>query len=188
MKLLYEKFAKFAMLRALFFAVMGVATLLLSEFLLGTVFYCIVAYALLYGVWGIVDYCLFAKESTATIRYAILAASILTIAFGVISIVYSRYLVHIAPLYLGGLMLVNGPVYSVAALCAKTGAQWLLKLLSICVLIGGAAIVIFTFGFEIVLTLAQVSSITLFLSCAYELVTNLIFRKSGTQAEGREEK
>lgn len=170
MKLLYEKFAKFAMLRAVVFGVMGVVTLLYPQFLQGTVFYIVVGYVFLCGIWSIADYFLSGKEVKAPFRYGSLAAAVLMIAFGMLSIIYGRYLVHVAPLYLGGLMLVNGFIYFVTALCPKARMQWLLTLLSLFVLLGGSAIVIFTFGFEIVLTLAQVSGITLLLSCAYELV------------------
>ncbi|MEG2217102.1 MAG: hypothetical protein RRZ24_08035 [Clostridia bacterium] len=178
MKLLCEKFGKIAMLRAAFFAGMSSVTLLFSGFLRGVVFYVVVGYVILCGVWSVTNYFLCEKGTKSPFRYGSLVTAAFMIAFSIISIIYGRYLVHIAPLYLGGLMLVNGLVYFVVAMCVKAGLQWLLTLLSILVLIGGSAIVIFTFGFEIVLTLAQVSSITLLLSCAYELVAYLIHQKS----------
>lgn len=187
MKLLYEKFAKFAMLRAVFFAVMGIVTLLFSEFLRGAVFYVVVGYVMLCGIWGIANYFLWGKEAKAPIRYGSLVGAVLMIAFGVLSIIYGSYLVHVAPLYLDGLLLVNGFVYFVVALCAKTRMQWLLTLLSLSVLLGGSAGIIFTFGFEIVLTLAQVSGITLLLSCAYEVIACLIYQKSNHSHMERED-
>lgn len=187
MKFLFDKFAEYAMLRAVVFAVMGILTLMFSGFLLGTVFYVIVGYVLLCGIWCAADYVFWSKETKAPVRYGNLVAAVLMIAFGVFSVIYGSYLVHAAPLYLGALMLVNGFIYFIVALCAKTGMKWLLILLSIFVLIGGCAIFIFTFGFRIVLTLAQVSCITLLLSCSYELVVSLIYRKSNNGHMEREE-
>lgn len=176
MEFFFDKYAKYAMLRAVVFAVMGILIWMLSGFFGGTVFYVIVGYVLLNGIWSIADYFLWVKETKAPGRYGNLFAAFLMIVFGVLSIIYGGYLVHIAPLYLGGLMLVNGFVYFVIALRVKARLQWLLILLSMSVLLGSCAIVIFTFGFEIVLTLAQVSGITLLLSCSYELVAGLIYR------------
>lgn len=170
MKLLCEKFKKFAMLRAAFFAGTGIVTLLFSEFLRGTVFYVVVGYVFLCGIWSVTDYFLWEKEAKSIFRYGSLVTAAFLLAFSTLSIIYGRYLVHIAPLYLSGLLLVHGLLYFVVAMCAKTGRQWLLVLLSILILIGGSAMVIFTFGFEIVLTHGQISSITLLLSCAYELI------------------
>lgn len=187
MKLLYEKFEKLALLRAVFFAITGIATLLFTGFLRGTVFYVFAGYVFLLGIWGFADGFFCSKETRAFVRYGNFIVAAFMIVFGILSIIYSRYLVRVAPLYLGGLMLVNGFVYFLATLCAKTRLQWFLALLSLSVLLGGGAIVIFTFGFEIVLTLAEVSSITLLLSCAYELIAHLIYRKSNYDNMEREE-
>lgn len=187
MNFLFEKLAKFAMLRAAVFGGMGIVTLLFPQFLRGAVFYAVVGYVLLCGIFGIADYFLCGKDIKAPFRYGTLAAAALMLAFGIFSIVYGRYLVHVAPLYLGGLMLVNGFVYFMAALCAKTRMQWLLTILSMLVLVGSGAIFIFTFGFEIVLTTSQASGIVLLLSCAYELAACLIYRKSNHGRMEREE-
>lgn len=172
-----EKFAKFAMPRCIFFAGTGVATLLYPAFLRSAVFYAVVGYLLLCGIWSIADGFLGGKETKTPTRYKNFAIPVLMIAFGVVSILYGRYLVHLAPLYLSGLLLGHGIVYFVVALWNKTKIQWLLILLSISIFIGGGVMIVFTFGFEIILSLAQVSGATGWLAAAYELVTCLSRRK-----------
>lgn len=189
MKLFYEKFAAYSLLRAAVFGVMGIVTLLFAEFLQGPVFYVVVGYVLVCGIWGAADYLLYSKETSAPMRYASLAAAVLMIGFSVFSIIYGRYFVHIAPLYLAGLILVNGLVYFLAALFSGSNKSWILISLAVCIFWGGVAVVLFIFGFGFggLLGTQRVCGVVLQIVCVYELTAYMIDRKAAKSRMEREE-
>lgn len=187
MKLLYERFAKFALPRAVFWGIMGIILFALPKFLLDSMFYTIVGYMLVDGIWRIVN---FVRESTLTshvhnkktvlpLRFFSLVAAIFLIVAVIHSIVFRHLLIQVTPVYLGGLLMLESIIYFVIALCANK-FRGLLVVLSVIIFLGGAAVLIFTFGFGIdgILGLAKVSGTTLLLACFYELVAYLIYRRN----------
>lgn len=186
--LLFEKFAKFAMLRAAFWGIMGIILFTLPDFLLDGMFYAIVGYMLVDGIWRIVD---FIRESAANhvpekkgvlpLRYFSLVVAVLLIVVVIHSIIFRHLLIEITTVYLGGLLLLEGIIYFVIALCANTFMQrGLLVVLSGIAFLGGAAVLVFTFGFGIggIPGLTKVSGAALLLACLYELAAYLVYRKN----------
>ncbi|SNS87778.1 Short repeat of unknown function [Anaerovirgula multivorans] len=186
--LLFDKFAKFAMLRAAFWGSMGIILFALPDFLLDGMFYAIVGYMLVDGIWRIVD---FVRESAANhihekkagslLRYFSLVIAVLLIVVVIHSIIFRHLLIQVTPVYLGGLLLLEGILYFVIALCANTFMQrGLLVALSGITFLGGAAVLVFTFGFGIggIPGLTKVSGAALLLACLYELVAYLVYRKN----------
>ncbi len=110
--------------------------------------------------------------------YASLFAAIAAILLGVLSMVYARYLISVLPVFLGALLLMEGVIDLMAALCAKSKWKALLVMLSLLVAGGGATLVIFAFGFGGLQTLAKMLSTLLFLSCATELLIRQIYKNS----------
>lgn len=187
--LLFDKFAKFALLRAAFWGIMGIILFALPDFLLGGMFYAIVGYMLVDGIWRIVDFVgessaknhVYKKKAVLSLRYFSLVVAVLLIAVVIHSIVFRRLLIEVTPVYLGGLLLLEGILYFVIALRANTFMQrGLLITLSVIVFLGGAAVLIFTFGFGIggTLGLTKVSGAALLLACFYELAAYLVYRKN----------
>ena len=126
--------------------------------------------AALLGAMGLVTL-LFPEFLQGSIIYAVAA-----ILFGILSIVYFRYLISIMPVFSGVLLLIESVVYFIAALCAESRLKALLVILSLLVAGGGMALVIFTFGFGGLEPFAKIFGGLLFLSCVIELLLGLIYR------------
>ena len=172
----FKKIARWSGLRAALLGAMGLVTLLFPEFLQGSIIYVVAAYAILNGALGILDFLSGRdreEKHIVTLNLFITAAAIL---FGILSIVYFRYLISIMPVFLGVLLLIESVVYFIAALCAESRLKALLVILCLLVAGGGMALVIFTFGFGGLEPFAKIFSGLLFLSCVIELLLGLIYR------------
>ena len=196
-KLLFENFTKHSLLRAAFWGIMGIILFALPDFLLGGMYYAIVGYMLVDGILRIVD---FARESAANhirekkagspLHYFSLVVAVLLIVVVIHSIIFRHLLIEVTPVYLGGLLLIRGILYFVIALCANTFMQrGLLVALSGIAFLGGAAVLVFTFGFGIggIPGLTKVSSAALLLACLYELAAYLVHRKNAGNRSNKEE-
>lgn len=186
--LLFENFTKYSLLRAAFWGIMGIILFALPDFLLGGMFYAIVGYMFVDGILRIVD---FVRESAANhihekkagspLRYFSLVVAVLLIVVVIHSIIFRHLLIQVTPVYLGGLLLLEGILYFVIALCANTFTQrGLLVALSGIAFLGGAAVLAFTFGFGIggIPGLTKVCGAALLLACLYELAAYLVYRKN----------
>lgn len=169
-----KKMARWSGLRAALLGTIGLATLLFPEFLQGGVIYAVSAYALLNGTLGIADFLSGGRKEH--MAYGSLFAAIAAILFSVLSVVYVRYLMSILPVFLGALLLAEGVIYFMAALCAKSRWKALLVMLSLLVAGGGTTLMIFTFGFGGLQPLAKMLSTLLFLSCVIEVLIGRIYR------------
>ena len=169
----FKKIARWSGLRAALLGAMGLVTLLFPEFLQGSIIYAVAAYALLNGA---LDFLSGRDREEKHIAYLNLFITAAAILFGILSIVYFRYLISIMPVFLGVLLLIESVVYFIAALCAESRLKALLVILSLLVAGGGMALVIFTFGFGGLEPFAKIFSGLLFLSCVIELLLGLIYR------------
>lgn len=176
--LLFNKFAKFAMLRAVLLAILGIVTFLFPEFLLGGMVYVVAGYAIVNGAFGVTDFFQHKNESPKTVNYETIVIACLLIILGIISVVYYRHLVSILPVFLGGFMMVESIVYFANALFSDTKAKPFLILLAVFIMIGGIASNIFTFGFGGIRTLSQIFGTLLLLSCVYELFIYIVQRRT----------
>lgn len=177
--LLYKWFIKHAILRVVFLGGMGIALLIFPEFLLGGMFYVIVGYMILYGFLRIVDFIL-ENGTKHLFNYGSLIIAILIIVFGLYSIAFSRYLIHISPVYLGSLLLIEAVVYFVITSCVTIfWKKVILIILASIAFLGGISVLIFTFGFGIggSLGLARVSGFASLFSCLYTITAYLIYNK-----------
>lgn len=176
--LLFEKFIKYAMLRAAFLGIMGIITFLFPEFLLNGMVYVIGGYVILNGALSIVGAVIHGRNDNKTTSYVNIVISCLLIICGMLSIVYHRYLISILPVFLGSLMMIEGIVYFIIALRLVTKTKLLLIFISVFIMIGGIASNIFTFGFGGLPILSQIFGTLLLLSCLYELIAYLVYRKT----------
>ncbi|UWD48182.1 hypothetical protein NYR90_16775 [Clostridioides difficile] len=177
--LLYKQFTKHAILRAVFLGGIGITLLIFPEFLLEGVFYVIAGYMILYSVLRIMDFIL-ENGAKHLFSYGRLIIAILIIVFGLYSIAFSRYLIHISPVYLGSLLLIEAMVYFVITSCVTIfWKKVILIILSSIAFLGGIAVVIFTFGFGIggILGLARVSGFASLFSCLYTITAYLIYQE-----------
>lgn len=172
----FKKMARWSGLRAALLVAMGFVTLLFPEFLKGNIIYAVAAYAILNGVLGIVDFLSGRGKEEKHIAYLTLFVMLAAIVFGILSIVYFRYLISILPVFLGVLLLVESIMYFIAALCVKCKLKKLIIILSLLVGAGGVVLVIFTFGFGGLLPLVKIFSGLLFLSCITELLIRLTYK------------
>lgn len=169
----FEHFGKYSMLRAAFFGVMGILTLLFPDFLLSSVFYVLlVGYSLLNGILRIAGF-LLRKEAKTPFSYVNLAVGCLILVFGIHCVVFARYLVQATPVLLSGLLLVEGAACFAAACRAETVLRRrLLFPLAAMELFSALSVFLFTFGFGAggLTGLAQVSGAALLVCCACRAV------------------
>lgn len=171
----FKKIARRFGLRAALLGAMGLVTLVFPEFLQGSIIYTVAAYAILNGALGILDFLSVRGGEEKHIAYLNILVAAAAILFGILSMVYFRYLISILPVFLGALLLIESVIYFIAALCADSKLKALLVSLSLLTAGGGAALVIFSFGFGGLQPLAKIFSGLLFLSCVIELLLGLIY-------------
>lgn len=187
--LLCKRFIKFSIPRILFFGVMGIVLLALPSFVLNGAFYAVVGYLVLAGIFCIVD-CSRRKDKKNLLDFASIIISAILILFGINSLVFTRYLVNVSPLYFGALLLIEGMYYLIVAICGAGALQRIvLTILSIIVFLSGAGVVVFTLGFGVdgLSGLAGISGVSSILSCAYALLAYLFSRGNEKRHLGREE-
>lgn len=176
--LLLKKFTKFAILRAVLLAIIGTVTFMFPKFLLDGMVYVVTGYVILNGVLIIIDYPQHKNETPKAFNFINVSTACLLIIFGILSIVYYRYLVDILPVFLGGAMMIESIVYFVNALFSDRKAKPFLIILAVLIMIGGIVSNIFTFGFGGIQTLSQIFGTLLFLSCTYELFIYVVHRRA----------
>lgn len=187
---LFERFAKLSLVRAAFWLVMGVSLLIMPEldFLLNGMFYVLTGYFLVNAVLRIF---FFVREATtennqnnranSVCRYISLAIAILYIIAAIHFIIYREWLNEFTPAFLGGLLMLEGILYFVIALCSNTVLQkFLLVVLSITTFLGAVVTIGFTFGFGIgdVRGTMIVLGIALLLAFLYEITAFFVYRKN----------
>lgn len=172
----FRKAAQWSGLRSALLGAMGLVTLLAPEFLKGGIIYAAAAYSILNGILSFLDFLSGRGGEEYYAAYLNLFVTAAAALFGILSIVYFRYLISILPVFLGVLLLIEGAIYFVAALCAKNGLKALLVILSLLVAGGGMVLIVFTFDFGGLPQLAKIFSALLFLSCITELLIALTCR------------
>ena len=90
----FKKIARWSGLRAALLGAMGLVTLLFPEFLQGSIIYAVAAYAILNGALGILDFLSGRGREEKHIAYLNLFITAAAILFGILSIVYFRYLIR----------------------------------------------------------------------------------------------
>ena len=195
--ILFERFTKLALVRAAFWLVMGISLLIMPEFLLSGLFYVLIGYLLVNAVLRIT---MFAREtatehkrvnkSKSVCPYISLVIAILFLIIAIHFIIYREWLNEFTPAFFGGLLMLEGVLYFVIALCAVTALQkFLLVVLSGAAFLGAAAVIIFTFGFGIggVPGMTMVLGIALLLAFLYEISAFFVARKNRTNRFDKED-
>lgn len=185
---LFERFTKLSLVRATFWFAMGIILLLNPEFLLGGLFYMLIAYLLVNAVLRIV---MFVRETTTgqkqnnkaenICRYASLVIAVLFLIAAAHLIFYREWLNEFTSVFLGGLLMIKAVLYFVISLCAAKALQKaLLVVLSGVAFLGAAAVIVFTFGFGIsgVTGMTIVLGIALLLAFVYEVAAFGICRRN----------
>ena len=95
----FKKIARWSGLRAALLGAMGLVTLLFPEFLQGSIIYAVAAYANLNGALGILDFLSGRGREEKHIAYLNLFVTAAAILFGILSMVYFRYLISIIPVF-----------------------------------------------------------------------------------------
>ena len=186
--ILFERFTKLSLLRAVFWLVMGVGLLLMPDFLLGGLFYVLIGYLLVNAILRVI---FFARETTAersqgkkvalASRYASLVIAVLFVIVAIHFVIYREWLNEFTPAFVGGLLMLEGILYFVIALCAATTLQkFLLVILSGATFLQAALAIAFTFGFGIggFTGMTTVLGIALLLACLYEVAAFCVDRRN----------
>lgn len=186
--ILFERFTKLSLLRAVFWLIMGISLLLMPDFLLGGLFYVLIGYLIVNALLHIF---FFARETTAgdtqdskaalASRYISLVIAVLFVIISAHFIIYREWLNEFTPVFLGGLLMLEGILYFVIALCAVTTLQkFLLVILSGTTFLQAALAIAFTFGFGVggVTGMTTVLGIALLLAFLYEIAAFSIARRN----------
>ncbi len=174
----FRMIAKGAVIRAALLGIMGITVLLFPDFLAGGMIYAIAAYAILNGALGILSFAVNRSGEEKTLSYFNAIVAGLAIVCGILCIVYFRYLASVQPIFYGALLVIEGIVHFVAALCAKSKLKVLSIIFSLLLAFGGCALVVFTFGFGGLPTLSKMFGGLLLLSCVSELLISLMHKLS----------
>lgn len=168
---LFEKYMKYAIIRAVLLGVLGILMLLFPEPLLKAIVYILAGYVILNGalaIWGYVR-----QKERGLYGYEFVTGCLL-IALGIVMLLFSRQLISVLPVFMGVLMVLTGASYFVNALSDRAGRSWLLIALALVVLIGGIVVIANPFG--TLTTLMRVFGVLLLVSCVDELATYIHFR------------
>lgn len=172
----FQMIAKGAVIRATLLGVMGIVALLFPDFLTGGMIYAIAAYAILNGALGVFNFAMNRNGEEKPLSYFNVIVAVLAIVCGVLCIVYFRYLASAQPVFFGVLLVIEGAVHFVAALCAKSKLKVLSIIFSLLLAFGGCALMIFTFGFGGLPTLSKMFGGLLLFSCISELLIYLMHK------------
>lgn len=186
--ILFERFTKLSLLRAVFWFIMGVSLLLMPDFLLGGLFYVLIGYLIVNALLRIFFFARGANAEntqdnkvTLASRYISLVIAVLFVIVAVHFIIYREWLNEFTPAFLGGLLMLEGILYFVIALCAVTALQkFLLVILSGATFLQAALAIAFTFGFGVggFTGMTTVLGIALLLAFLYEIAAFSIARRN----------
>lgn len=173
----FNEIAKYAMLRGGILAVIAAITFLYPSFLTDGMVYVIAAYSVLNGILGSMRYIgIKGNEEKRSFNLHLFLSSV-SILFGILCIIYFRYAVGILPVFLGMLLIVESVVHFIAVLNVKSKLKPVMILLSISAVVGGIALIIFTFGFGDMKALSQIFGSLLILSCIEEFLLHLHYQQ-----------
>ncbi len=172
----FRMIAKGAVIRAALLGILGVVVILFPDFLTGGIIYAIAAYAILNGTLGIVDFAVSRDGKEMRLSYLNVIVAGLAVVCGILCIVYFRYIASAQPVFFGVLLVIEGVVHFVAALCVKSKLKVLSIIFSLLLAFGGCALVVFTFGFGGLPTLSKMFGGLLLFSCVSELLIYLMHK------------
>ena len=172
----FRMIAGHAAFRAALLGIMGIAALLFPDFLAGGMIYAIAAYAVLNGALGVLDFAVNRNGEKKPLSYLNAGVSVLAIVCGVLCIVCFRYLAGVLPVFFGVLLVIEGIVHFVAAVCAKSRLRALSVIFALLIAFGGCALMVFTFGFGGMPTLSKLFGGLLLFSCISELLFYLMHK------------
>lgn len=168
--------ARGAIIRAALLGIMGIVVLMFPDFLASGIIYAIAAYAILNGALGVLSFAVNRSGEEKDLSYFNVIVAGLAIVCGILCIVYFRYLASAQPVFFGVLLVIEGIVHFVAALCAKSKLKVLSIIFSFLLAFGGCALMIFTFGFGGLPTLSKMFGGLLLFSCISELLIYLMHK------------
>lgn len=196
--ILFESFTKLSLVRAVFWFVMGICLLIMPEldFLLNGIFYMLIGYFLINSVLRII---FLANEKVVgnnknnrvklVCRYINWGIAILFFITTIHFIIFREYLNEFTPVFLDGLLTLEGIYYFMIAIFAVTARQKLLLIiLSVSVFLGAIVSIGFTFGFGIggVAGIITTLGIALMLATLYEMASfGIAYRNRTNRLIGR---
>ncbi len=181
----FRMIAKGAVIRAALLGILGVVVILFPDFLTGGIIYAIAAYAILNGTLGIVDFAVSRDGKEMRLSYLNVIVAGLAIVCGILCVVYFRYIASAQPVFFGVLLVIEGVVHFVAALCVKSKLKVLSIIFSLLLAFGDCALVVFTFGFGGLPTLSKMFGGLLLFSSVSELLIYLMYKLTNKSDGGR---
>ena len=151
MRSIFEKLAKYALLRGIVYIAFGVLMLLAPQTVMNTIVYILAGYAIAMGALNIFAYF---RERPAGFMDFNLVSGVMLVVLGVVMIIFTKAILSILPIFLGVLLILGGIARLAEAISATSqlgGAKILLIVLGLLIIIGGIVVVANPFGSAVLL-------------------------------------
>lgn len=151
MRNIFEKLAKYALLRGILYIALGVLMLLMPETVMQVIVYVLAGYAITMGVINIVAGL---RDKTAGALGFDFVSGAMLIVLGVVMIIFTKGILSILPIFLGVMLVIAGIARLAEAVGGGPGLgapRILLIILAVLIIIGGIVVVVNPFTSAVIL-------------------------------------
>lgn len=176
MRIVFEKLARYALLRGILYVALGVLMLIAPAIVMQMIVYILAAYAIIMGVINIVAY--LRNRQEGEVSFGLVTGGLL-IVLGIVMIVFTKAILSILPIFLGALLILAGVSRLVEAIGGGTALgtpRILLIILAILIIIGGLLVILNPFSTSVLLF--QVFGLLVILQGVGEFIAYFTFKKS----------
>lgn len=177
MRNIFEKLAKYALLRGILYIALGILMLIAPQVVMHVIVYILAAYAIIMGIINMVAYLRNRRDGVGGFG---LVTGVLLIVLGIVMIIFTRGILSILPIFLGALLILAGVSRLIEAIGGGSGLgtpRLLLVIIAILVIIGGFLVILNPFSTSVLLF--QIFGIIAIIQGVGEVISYFTFRKAG---------
>lgn len=152
MRIIFQKLAQYALLRAVIYIALGIVMLIWPQTVMNVIVYILAAYAIVMGLVTIIS-AVRSRQTSDDFGYS-LTTGILMLALGAVLIIFTQAILSILPIFLGVLLILGGAFNLAQALSAGRSigkTNIFLIFAGILVIIGGVLVIFNPFGAAVIL-------------------------------------
>lgn len=176
MKTLFNKLAKYALLRSIVYIALGVLMLIAPDAVVNTIVWLLAGYVILMGALYIFNYLRNRKLANMDFEFV---SGILLVVLGVVIILFAKPIISVLPVFLGILLVLGGASSFVQATGGfqETGKKGIFLLVFSALIVVGGIIVIVN-PFQSALVLFQIFGVFTVAMGINDLIAYFIFKKA----------
>lgn len=185
MRAMFDKLAKFALLRGALFVGLGVLMLAAPESVMKAIVYVLAAYSIVLGILNIVAF--YRGRTRVFFGYDFISGAML-ILLGVVMIIFTKGILSVLPIFLGVLLILGGVARLIEALggaAGMGGPRAVLLVLAVLLIAGGVVVIANPFTTSVILF--QVYGALVVLQGISEVTSYFAHRKAARDSEEAEE-